>query len=142
MSGSRAKICYSRQEAAYELAEQGKGRILPELFASDPLLRRASLKRLAVRVPGRGLVYFLYSYLWRRGFLEGRDGLVLCLMRSMYQSMVAVKKYDKRRMTTSDGTTRSIWTAEEPDCELASVALRWSPNLTPNSRSLCQSAPE
>ena len=91
---------YSRQEADYELAEQGKGGRFTELFAADPLLRRASLKRMAGWVPGRGLAYFLYSYFWRRGFLEGRDGLVFCLMRSMYQSMVAIKKYDRRRMTS------------------------------------------
>ena len=90
---------YSRQDTDYELAEEHKAKTLRELFASDPLVRRAALKRLAWRVPGRGLVYFLYSYLWRRGFLDGRDGFVFCLMRSIYQSMVAIKKYDKRRMT-------------------------------------------
>jgi hypothetical protein len=62
------------------------------------LVRRAALKQLAWRLPCRGLVYFHYSYLWRRGFLDGRDGFVFCLMRSTYQSMVAIKKYDKRRM--------------------------------------------
>ncbi len=97
---------YSRHEADYELMEQGKGRIFAELFTSDPLLSRASLKRLAGRIPGRGLAYFLYSYFWRRGFLEGRDGFVFCLMRSMYQTMVAIKKYDRRRMT-SVGRKRS-----------------------------------
>jgi glycosyltransferase involved in cell wall biosynthesis len=89
---------YARQEADYELAEERKGWISRELLASDPLIRRAALKRLAWRIPGRGLVYFLYSYLWRRGFLDGRDGFVFCLMRSLYQSMIAIKKYDARRM--------------------------------------------
>jgi glycosyltransferase involved in cell wall biosynthesis len=89
---------YSRRDADYELTEQLKGGGLRELFVSDPLVRRAALKRLAWRVPGRGFVYFLYSYFWRMGFLDGRDGLVFCVMRSMYQSMVAIKKYDKRRM--------------------------------------------
>ena len=80
------------------LLRNAREKALRELLASDPLVRRAALKRLAWRVPGRGLVYFIYSYFWRRGFLDGRDGFVLCLMRSVYQSMVAIKKYDKRRM--------------------------------------------
>jgi glycosyltransferase involved in cell wall biosynthesis len=90
---------YAGQEADYELAEEDKGWKAQELVASDPLVRRAALKRLAWRMPGRGPVYFLYSYLWRGGFLDGRDGFVFCLMRSIYQSMVAIKKYDKRRLT-------------------------------------------
>lgn len=98
---------YSRMEADYELGEGRKAKIWQELFSSDPMARRAALKRLAWRVPGRGLAYFLYSYLWRGGFLDGRDGFVFCLMRSMYQSMVAIKKYDRRRMRSvvSDSTT-------------------------------------
>jgi glycosyltransferase involved in cell wall biosynthesis len=97
---------YSRRDADHELVEEGKGIALRELMASDPLVRRAALKRFVSRLPSRGLIYFMYSYLWRRGFLEGRDGLVFCLMRSMYQSMVAIKKYDRRR-TASVARTRS-----------------------------------
>jgi hypothetical protein len=88
---------YARRDADYELAEQHKGGGLRDLFAFDPLLRRAAMKRLAWRVPARGLVYFLYSYFWRMGFLDGRDGFIFCLMRSIYQSTVAIKKYDQKR---------------------------------------------
>jgi len=60
---------------------------------------RAALKRLAWRGPARELSYFLYSYLWRRGFLDGRDGFVFCRMRALYQTEVGIKKYDMRRKT-------------------------------------------
>jgi glycosyltransferase involved in cell wall biosynthesis len=93
---------YSRRDADHELAEELKAGSIRELFAPDPLTRRAALKRLAWRVPGRGLVYFFYSFLWRRGFLDGRDGFVFCLMRSIYQSMIAIKKYDKERLAGVD----------------------------------------
>jgi glycosyltransferase involved in cell wall biosynthesis len=87
---------YSRKDAEHELREEGKDG-LAALFSADPLVRRAALKRLARRLPARGLIYFLYSYFWRRGFLDGRDGLMFCVMRSMYQTMVSIKKHDTLR---------------------------------------------
>lgn len=88
---------YSSQEARFEFQSYGSGLRAWELLSSDKLRRRAALKRLASRLPARGLVYFLYSYVWRRGFLDGRDGLVFCRMRAQYQSQVAIKLHDLRR---------------------------------------------
>ena len=89
---------YSSQEAAYELAqERGKLRVL-DLVSSDPLARRAALKRFAAGIPGRPVWYFLYSYVLRAGFLDGRDGLVFCLLKAIYQAMVAMKKVELRRL--------------------------------------------
>jgi len=42
-------------------------------------------------------VFFLYTYVWKRGFLDGKDGLVFCFMKALFESMVVVKKYDARR---------------------------------------------
>ena len=47
--------------------------------------------------PGRAPMYFFYSYVVRRGFLDGADGLVFCSMRALFQQMVVVHKYDLRR---------------------------------------------
>ncbi|HSV36423.1 MAG TPA: glycosyltransferase family 2 protein [Ramlibacter sp.] len=88
---------YAGKDAAYELREQGAGIGWRELFSSDPLRRRTTFKRLAWRVPARGLVYFLYSYLWRGGFRDGRDGLMFCRMRALYQAQIAIRKYDAGR---------------------------------------------
>jgi glycosyltransferase involved in cell wall biosynthesis len=88
---------YSRKEAEYELEQEQHGARLAAFFSRDPLKRRAALKRLAWRLPARGLIYFFYSYVWRRGFLDGRDGFVFCRMRALYQAEVAIKKYDVRR---------------------------------------------
>jgi hypothetical protein len=52
---------------------------------------------LAAKLPARPLIYFLYGYLWRRGFLDGKDGLVFCMMRALYQGMVEAKKHDLKR---------------------------------------------
>jgi len=94
---------YSRKDAEYELEQQSGPFRWQDLVAIDPLKRRASMKRLAAAMPARPLVYFLYSYFWRRGFLDGRDGLVFCMMKAIYQAMVQIKKYDlKRKRIASD----------------------------------------
>lgn len=84
---------YAYQEAMFELLNEDSTRLLGELFAPDPMRRRAGLKRLASRLPFRGLSYFLYCYVMRFGFLDGRDGYVFCRMKAMYQSMIAVYKH-------------------------------------------------
>ena len=88
---------YARKDAEYELQEEARPAGPGGLLARDPLQRRKALKRLASKVPGRPLVYFLYSYIWRRGFLDGRDGLIFCMMRALYQGMVVARKHDLRR---------------------------------------------
>jgi glycosyltransferase involved in cell wall biosynthesis len=88
---------YARKDAEYELEQAGSGLKLQELLSPDPLRRRAALKRLAWRMPARGLLYFIYSYFLRMGFLDGRDGFVFCCMRAWYQSGVAVRKHDLKR---------------------------------------------
>jgi glycosyltransferase involved in cell wall biosynthesis len=88
---------YSRNDADYELAQGREPLRLLQLLSADPLARRAALKRFTWRLPGRPLAYFLYSYLWKRGFLDGRDGFVFCAMRALYQAMVQIKKYDATR---------------------------------------------
>ena len=88
---------YSTKDAEYELKQDTLSFSWSELFRREPLARRAAIKRLGARLPGRPSMYFLYSYLWRRGFLDGRDGLTFCLMKALYQRMVIIKKYDMKR---------------------------------------------
>ncbi len=88
---------YSREEAVYEVEMAGHPLNLHELFSGSSMVRRAALKRLALRMPARPLLYFTYSYIWRRGFLDGKDGLVFCLMKAQYHRMIMIKKYDLRR---------------------------------------------
>jgi glycosyltransferase involved in cell wall biosynthesis len=88
---------YSTREAEYELQQEATPFRVGDLVSGDPLARRAALKRMAANMPLRPLAYFLYSYVLRGGFLEGRDGLVFCMMKSEYQRMVVAKKHDRRR---------------------------------------------
>jgi len=88
---------YSTKEAEFEMQQEAHPFRIGDLMSGDPLARRAALKRMAANMPLRPLIYFLYSYVLRGGFLEGRDGLVFCMMKSEYQRMVVAKKHDMRR---------------------------------------------
>lgn len=88
---------YASKDAEFEFQQSGGPLRARDLFSGEPLVRRAALKRFAHRLPARGVFYFLYAYIWRRGFLDGRDGLMFCVMRAMYQSQVAIKVYSLRR---------------------------------------------
>lgn len=88
---------YSTRDAAYELETEAQPLSIGNCFSRDPLVRRAAVKRIACVMPARPLVYFLYSYIWKKGFLDGRDGFVFCRMRALYQGMVVAKKHDLRR---------------------------------------------
>lgn len=85
---------YSRKEAEYEIQQETKQLVLRNLFARDPLKRRHILKQIAWKMPGRAFFYFLYSFIWRKGFLDGRAGLNFCIMKAIYQYMIQIKKYD------------------------------------------------
>lgn len=89
---------YSTREAKFELQAAEKNCFkISEFFSSDPLVRHVVYKKLVSHLPFRPLLYFIYCYILRLGFLDGRDGFVFCLMKALYQRMVLIKKYDLRR---------------------------------------------
>ena len=62
-----------------------------EVFTADPVRRRRALKRLAARVPLRPLARFAYLYVLRRGFLDGRAGLIFCMLRAAHEAHIVAK---------------------------------------------------
>jgi len=85
---------YSSKDAEYEIDRDSAGIRWADVFSGDELARRAALKQIAARMPFRPLLYFVYSYFFRFGFLDGSDGLHFCLMKATYQRMLVTKKYD------------------------------------------------
>jgi glycosyltransferase involved in cell wall biosynthesis len=88
---------YSRADALFELESEPMAQPWSAIFSHDPLRRRAALKKIAGRLPFRGAMYFLYCYVIRLGFLDGKDGFMFCRMKAIHQSMVEIKKYEARR---------------------------------------------
>lgn len=58
---------------------------------------RRRLKRLAATLPLflRPFARFVYVYLWRQGFRDGRAGIAYALMLSVYEGMIALFAYER-----------------------------------------------
>ena len=75
---------YARAEAAAYLAADAGFRFA-ELFSGERLRRRRALKRLSYALPCRPALRFIYQYVLRRGFLDGRPGLRYCQLLARYE---------------------------------------------------------
>jgi glycosyltransferase involved in cell wall biosynthesis len=56
--------------------------------------RRRFLKMIAMRTPFEPLLWFLYHYLFRLGFLEGRSGFIASQIRANYIAQTRAKLYE------------------------------------------------
>lgn len=83
---------YSQMEAVegLKILEGRKDSILG-LFAADRFRRRAALKNLSFRMPLRPVLKFVWMYVIKRGFLDGRAGFLYCKLQAMYESMIVMK---------------------------------------------------
>ena len=88
---------YSSMEAAALLHDVQMPLEWRRSFSADPVIRRKFFKQLAYRMPGRPVLVFCYLYLFRRGFLDGRSGLIYCILRSIYEYMIDIKVRELRR---------------------------------------------
>jgi len=61
---------------------------LRSVFSSNRATRRAALRALSYRLPGRPTLRFLYAYVFRMGFLDGKAGLRFCLAMASYERMI------------------------------------------------------
>ncbi|MBB2969604.1 glycosyltransferase family 2 protein [Mesorhizobium sp. RMAD-H1] len=69
----------------------------PGLFSTSSDRRRRSLKVLSYRLPFRPTLRFLYMYLLRGGFLDGRPGYLYCRLLAAYEFMIVVKTEEQRQ---------------------------------------------
>lgn len=72
---------------------------LSDLVAGDPNVRRRAFKEIFFRLPARPAVKFLYYYLWRRGFLDGRPGFTYATLQAFYEYMIECKRRELLRRT-------------------------------------------
>jgi glycosyltransferase involved in cell wall biosynthesis len=86
---------YAEHEAQYEARICERFRFT-DIASSNPLIRRNALKSLGRRLPLRGLNYFLYSYLWRQGWRDGKAGFEFCFEKAKIQSLIARRSSEIR----------------------------------------------
>ena len=71
----------------------------------DPVLRRRYLRAVYIRMPAKPLILFLYLYIFKRGFLDGKAGLYFCLLLACHEVNISAKIYEIRQR---------IWKGEPP----------------------------
>jgi glycosyltransferase involved in cell wall biosynthesis len=77
-----------------------RARLPVSLLASPVQRKRFVRERVWPMVPAKPLVLFLYMYVLRRGFLDGRAGLVLCVFHAFQEFMVGLKLAEVRRLSS------------------------------------------
>lgn len=88
---------YSYMEAQLIVERGGRDWRLGELFVSDAVIRRKALKGLVYSLPGRPLIMFFGRYFLAGGMLDGRAGLMFCLLKTYYEYLIDCKVKELRR---------------------------------------------
>ncbi len=89
---------YSTAEAMTKA--QGNASDPQLIFSLDPGMRRKGLKQVYMGLPFRPLAGFLYLYIVRGGFLDGRPGLRYAMLRAFYELMISIKLDEIRTSKT------------------------------------------
>jgi glycosyltransferase involved in cell wall biosynthesis len=85
---------YAELEAEQTLAnrrQHASFSLQAALFEKDFHRRRYHQKELFYRLPFRPLIRFLYLYVARRGFLDGKAGYTYARLQSFYESLIVAK---------------------------------------------------
>jgi glycosyltransferase involved in cell wall biosynthesis len=83
---------YSQGEAIEAVMSRERDTVrVRDLVDSNPVARRAALKRLAWRLPFRPQLKFLWLYVGCRGFLDGWPGYVYCRLQATYEYFIDLK---------------------------------------------------
>lgn len=96
---------YAEADARYEIEQESAPLTISELLSSDPMIRKMAQKRLSWRLPFRGSLYFIYSYLIRQGFRDGSPGWRFCKMKAEYQRAV---QRNKKKMSLNVKSDKRI----------------------------------
>jgi len=87
---------YSNWEARVWLAgEASLGELPPSLFGTQAQ-RRRWLRKMFFRIPGSPILFFLYKYVFRLGFLDGVPGLIYCGFQGIQFFHIKAKIYELR----------------------------------------------
>ena len=62
---------------------------------------RRLIKEIVRNLPCRGLLRFLYVYVWQRGFLDGREGYFFARLHGFYEFLSVAKTFELKKQNTS-----------------------------------------
>lgn len=84
----------ARVYANFARGQRGERNIGAALFGA-PLARKRFIKQWWARLPFRPLLRFLWMYVFRRGFLDGKPGLIFCTLMTMHEAVIGAKLYER-----------------------------------------------
>lgn len=89
---------YSSSEARETVTSLREKRVpWRDLLSGVPEVRRRALKELSMRLPFRPAARFVYMYVLRGGFLDGREGYHYCQLLAAFEYMIVIKTEELRR---------------------------------------------
>lgn len=84
---------YADEEATERLSRTAS---FGELFSKDSSRRNRALKPILSRIPTWPLLHFLYIYILKGGFLDGREGFAYCASMGWYEHLIRAKMRELR----------------------------------------------
>jgi glycosyltransferase involved in cell wall biosynthesis len=66
----------------------------PDVHSTQEAELKSGVKSAFHALPFKSLAFFLYSYIWRRGFLDGRAGYHYALAKAFYYWQIRVKELE------------------------------------------------
>jgi hypothetical protein len=79
----------------WETGHYGTDSVRPRLFGNAQEQSRF-FKKIVIQTPLEPLIFFIYHYLLKGGFLEGRKGFIACKIKSDHFFHVRAKLYELR----------------------------------------------
>ncbi len=119
-----------------ETSEVEPDRRLPETWTGDQRMRRRWLKNhLYYQSPPflRAFLFFLYSYILRLGFLDGRVGLIYNVLQVFWFRFLVDAKLAERQIRAQSPLTQTDPQSQPPASEPTSVAHARDPSDLPSS---------
>jgi len=86
---------FEAKENAKSLSNADSRHGIVRVFSLDPVVRRRALKQLSIRLPFRSTLRFLYSFVFRLGFLDGVAGYRYAKMLAIYEQMIVLNLFEQ-----------------------------------------------
>jgi hypothetical protein len=96
---------YSNWEAAVQFK---KADTSSAVVGNEQLSKRRKLKNVSRHLPFRPMLRFLYSYVWKGGFLDGQAGYVFCRLLGIYEYLSVAKYHELKRAEEDQRNARSM----------------------------------
>lgn len=110
-----------------ELARHGAVDSIPARWHGGPVERKRFLKKIWIHLPMRPLLRFLYMYVLRAGFLDGRAGWLYACFKAIQEFHISAKMYEEqwRAQARIEAAEPAVQPAGSRDGSGAGIGRPW-----------------